>query len=82
MEERMTVKDILQNTVNDLNGIMLPVGLMDTAGQTIKVCANNLQACVNAIRQEEWKQEKLAKRQEETDEAEDRAEEAEETAEE
>jgi len=53
MEKPVTIKDILQNTVNSLNGIMLPVALMESVGREIAINVHNLNACINAIEQDE-----------------------------
>lgn len=53
MNEKMTIKTVLVNTVNNLNGIMLPVSLLDTVGREIALNVKNLQVCLEAIERAE-----------------------------
>ena len=53
MNETMTIKEVLSITVQNLRGIMLPVELMETAGQAIVGSVKNLEACISAMEEAE-----------------------------
>ena len=53
MDGKLTVREVLEITVNNLQGIMLPVELSETAGQTILGSIRNLTACINAMDRQE-----------------------------
>lgn len=55
--QQVTVKEVLQATIDILNGINIPVSMLDQIGNPIKVCANNLTECVKAIEAAEPKAE-------------------------
>ena len=60
----MTIDQVLEVTVEILNGIMIPVGLMEKVGVPISHAVGNLQLCVEEIRKES------APKEEEADEPE------------
>jgi hypothetical protein len=47
--ETMTIRQVLEITIQNLRGITLPVALMETVGQALVGSIRNLEACVNAI---------------------------------
>jgi hypothetical protein len=47
--EQLTVREVLEITINNLKGIQIPVELCDTVGQAIVGSIRNLTACVNAM---------------------------------
>ena len=52
----MTLKEVLQITVEGLNSISIPVGMMRTVGEQIAAAAGNLQACIDAMDMNEGKE--------------------------
>lgn len=46
--ETMTVYDLVRETIRMMEGIAVPVGLMDSIGAPIKASIGNLRACLNA----------------------------------
>ena len=61
MEERkMTIKDILEMTVEDLNRIMVPVEYADTISRPLCVAVANLKACIGSM-EDETKPEEVEK---------------------
>ena len=45
----MLVKEVLEITINTLNSICIPVGLMQAIGEPIAASVGNLKACIEAI---------------------------------
>ena len=52
MEEKYTVKQVLEITVNILNNIRVPVGMMDGIGLPISQAVGNLRVLMEAIKDE------------------------------
>lgn len=50
MEEKMTVEQLLGVTVNLLNGINIPAGLIEQIGIPVSRAINYLQLCIDAMR--------------------------------
>lgn len=61
MEEKLTVEQVLQDAVNTLNNIQLPIALIETAGNNIFRVARNLQQCLVAINEAKEKEEPAEK---------------------
>ena len=51
--ETMTVKEVLEITIKNLEGIQVPVALLESIGVPIRQNANNLRECILAIDREE-----------------------------
>lgn len=51
MEEKLTVAQVLEITVNILSGIQIPVTLTQSVGGPVMTAVNNLQQCLNAMKQ-------------------------------
>lgn len=51
MNERLTVAQVLEITVNILSGIQIPVTLTQSVGGPVMAAVNNLQQCLNAMKQ-------------------------------
>lgn len=49
MEQQLTVREVLEITIQNLKGITLPVELCDSVGQAILGSIRNLTACINAM---------------------------------
>lgn len=49
MEEQLTVREVLEITINNLKGITIPIELCDTVGQAILGSIRNLTACISAM---------------------------------
>jgi hypothetical protein len=49
MSETMTIRQVLEITAQNLRGIMLPVEMMETAGQVLVGSIRNLEACMHAM---------------------------------
>lgn len=49
MKETMSIREVLDITIKNLRGIMLPVELMETTGQALIGSIRNLEACVSAM---------------------------------
>lgn len=49
----MTVKEVLELTINSLNSICIPVALVKPIGEAIATAAGNLQACIDALEKAE-----------------------------
>lgn len=50
MEQKsMTIPEVLKATMNQLNAIQVPVGLMDQIGRPVAAAARNIQACLEAM---------------------------------
>jgi hypothetical protein len=49
MNETLTVRQVLEITVNNLRGIMIPVELADTVGGAIVGSIRNLDMCIKAM---------------------------------
>lgn len=45
----MTVKEALEHTINTLNGVCVPMALMQTIGEPIATAIGNMRACIDAI---------------------------------
>ena len=66
MEERnMTIKDILEMTVEDLNRIMVPVEYADTISRPLCIAVANLKACIQSMENETEPEEETTVLQEE-----------------
>ena len=66
MEERkMTIKDILEMTVEDLNRIMVPVEYADTISRPMCIAVANLKACIQSMENETKPEEETTVLQEE-----------------
>ena len=66
MEERnMTIKDILEMTVEDLNRIMVPVEYADTISRPLCIAVANLKACIQSMENETKPEEETTVLQEE-----------------
>lgn len=53
MEEReMTLKEILELTVADLNRIMVPVEYADSISRPLCIAVANLKACIGSLKDE------------------------------
>lgn len=61
----MTIDQVLDVTVEILNGIIIPIGMMESVGVPISHAVGNLKLCVDAIRKES-----APKEEEEADEPE------------
>ena len=48
----MTLKEVLETTIDILGGISIPAGLVDQVGIPIRNAMNNLTLCVQAISRE------------------------------
>lgn len=48
MGETMTVYDLVKETIRMMEGIAVPVGLMDSIGAPIRASIGNLRACLDA----------------------------------
>ncbi len=48
MSETMTVYDLVRETIRMMEGIAVPVGLMDSIGAPIRASIGNLRACLGA----------------------------------
>ena len=57
----MSIREVLELVINDLNGINVPVGLMEQIGLPINQSIGNLKACVEAINRDEKKPQEEAK---------------------
>lgn len=55
-EGKLTILDVLQDSVTTLNNISLPVAFMDTVGLKLALVAKNLHECIVAIIQSEKKE--------------------------
>ena len=51
-EQKMTLKDILEMTVADLNRIMVPVEYADSISRPLCVAVANLRACIGSLKDE------------------------------
>lgn len=51
MEEKLTVAQVLEITVNILSRIQIPVTLTQSVGGPVMAAVNNLQQCLNAMKQ-------------------------------
>lgn len=51
MEERMTVEQVIEVTVKLLEGIRLPISMIDEVGAPIRAAVNNLNACLKAMQE-------------------------------
>lgn len=49
MEQKMTIKEALTLTIQQLRGIMIPVELSDTVGMKVKDAMNNIGVCIQAM---------------------------------
>lgn len=49
----MTVREVLQMTIQGLNGVCVPVGLMESVGKPIQNAVLNMEACIEAIDRDE-----------------------------
>lgn len=49
----MTVKEVLELTINSLNSICIPVALVKPIGEAIATATGNLQACIDALEKAE-----------------------------
>lgn len=52
----MTVKEALKMTVDLLNGISVPVSLVQSIGEPVAAAIGNLTACIAAIEENEKKE--------------------------
>lgn len=57
----MSIREVLELVINDLNGINVPVGLMEQIGLPINQSIGNLKACVEAINRDDKKPQEEAK---------------------
>jgi len=53
MEEKVTVYDVLQATVEILSDINIPAGLIDQIGIPVSRGISNLKECIRAIEEDE-----------------------------
>lgn len=60
MDEKRTVEDIIQEAVNVLNGLTVPVSLVENIGMPIAFVCANLKACLDAFNAERAKAEATA----------------------
>lgn len=67
MEEqgKMTIKNILEITVADLNQIMVPVEYADTISRPLCIAVANLKACIQSMENETKPEEETTVLQEE-----------------
>lgn len=49
MAEQLTVKEVLEITIRNLEAIQIPVGLTDSVGIPIARNINNLRECIKAM---------------------------------
>lgn len=63
METKMTVKDVLKDVMDTLNGISIPVSQLDSIGMPVARAINGIKACVDAM--EKAEAEEAAKAEEE-----------------
>lgn len=61
MEEARTVEDIIQEAVDVLDRITLPVALIESVGMPVAMVAGNLKACLRAFNEERQKAAAAAK---------------------
>lgn len=48
-KQKLTVNDVLNNTIKMLNGIQIPIVLIDTVGYPIQSAIQNIKICINNI---------------------------------
>lgn len=53
MEPKMTVKDVLKDVMDTLNGISIPVSQIDDIGMPVARAINGIKACVDAMEKAE-----------------------------
>jgi len=49
MEKQMTIREVLEITARNLREIAVPVTLMESIGKPVLGCAQNIDACLQAI---------------------------------
>lgn len=55
--KEMTVKDVLTDVNKVLNGINIPISMLESIGMPIARAISGISICINAITEEEQKQE-------------------------
>ena len=49
MENQMTIDQVLRITINEMEGLKVPVGLMDEIGIPIARAISNIRLCIQAV---------------------------------
>lgn len=57
MNETMTIRQVLEETVKILNGIQIPISMAEQIAGPLLGCVQNLNACIRAMEQKEKPQE-------------------------
>ena len=53
MDERMTIREVLESTMHLLEGISVPAVLIREIGMPVDGAITNLRACIDAINEQE-----------------------------
>lgn len=53
MDNQMTVKDVLNDVIKLLNGINIPVSMVETVGIPVARAINGINLCINAFDEQE-----------------------------
>lgn len=69
MEERLSIEQVLEITVNLLSGISIPASLVESVGVPISRGIGNLKACLTAIEREKQEKEIIVEEPEEEETA-------------
>lgn len=62
--QRMTIDQVLEMTVQMLEGVMIPVGLLEKVGQPMHTAIGNIRVCAEAYRKEQEQRAKEAQESE------------------
>ena len=55
-EKKMTIEEVLELTVRQLQAVNIPIGLIEQVGAPISIAVQNLNACLESIRKSEEEQ--------------------------